>query len=110
MIVISFEAGEWRPKVDCDHCGELIEDARHGNYEWEIDADGQPTTGEVFFTHKACCRAFENEHGGRASWHCGELGLLPVMLGNNLGLDWELGLGGSLQRSAELTQMLSPAR
>ena len=65
------------PVIECDHCGKLIE--RSGNYEWKHDGDGM-----IYFTHKECCRTFEEQHGGRAQWYCTEIACLPVYLLNNL--------------------------
>lgn len=72
-----------RPVVLCDQCGEPILDARDGNYHWQADdttfADG-PSRRFAFFTHKACCGAFELERGGAASWFAMELAdLLPAL-------------------------------
>jgi hypothetical protein len=71
------------PVVVCDHCGEVIKDAKEGNYEFHAGG------GPVFFTHKRCCRAFEEAYGGRRMWWWCSLECLPIYLGNNLKLDWE---------------------
>ncbi len=68
------------PLVLCDECGEPIRDARDGNYQWQADGDGSGTGGRrfAFFTHKACCDAFERGRGGAAAWYAMELSdLLP---------------------------------
>ncbi len=70
------------PVIECDHCGKVIE--KSGNYEWQPDGDGT-----IYFTHKGCCRAFENEHGGRSAWWCTEIDCLPVYLLNNLGIRYK---------------------
>lgn len=75
------------PILLCDQCGELIVDARDGNYQWL--ADTEAGTGTVrrwtFFTHKRCSHPFEQERGGAAAWYAEELAaLLPA-----------LGLGGA---------------
>ena len=72
------------PVVVCDHCGEVIEDAQEGNYEFPLDG------GPVFFTHKGrCSLAFEEANGGQDAWGVMELSVLPIYLGNNLKLDWK---------------------
>lgn len=73
--------GRYCPVVRCDFCGELIEDARQGNYEWRFPA------GPIFYTHKACCYAFEDANGGRAAWGWAPLSELPPLLGHNLSMD-----------------------
>jgi hypothetical protein len=73
----------------CDHCGEQIESASQGNYQWRMRNDGSGTDGAVFFTHKHCCRAFEAANRGDVTWAWGELACFPVYLGNNLQLKWE---------------------
>jgi hypothetical protein len=50
------------PRVVCDFCGLPIDDAKQGNAEWQA---ADPT---VRYTHKRCCYAFEQSHGGRAVW------------------------------------------
>lgn len=86
-IYIKHENGLYRPVIGCDYCGQSITDAKDGNYEW-IDPAIAPT-GEIYFTHKRCCLAFEEAHGGRAIWLAGELAVLPLMLKNNLGISDE---------------------
>src|SRR5262245_1737485 len=72
------------PQVFCDHCGERITGV--GNYEYEMDLEAvEPVSGALFFTHKHCCYAFEQAHGGRARWHTDELQRLPGYLASNLG-------------------------
>jgi hypothetical protein len=68
------------PVVLCDHCGEQIEEATDGNYQWRPE-DGKT----VYFTHKPCCRAFEHTRGG--AWCAMELDVLPLYLSNNLKID-----------------------
>jgi hypothetical protein len=78
------------PVITCDFCGEIIEDAEGGNYEWEVDEHGQPVTGEIFFTHKGrCFLAFEEERGGSSCWYTGGLEVLFVYLVHNLKVDLE---------------------
>lgn len=74
MIRITLEEGRHSPRVVCDHCGKVIADAREGNYEWLCSVGGlAPATGEVFFTHKECCYAFEHARSGPELWMCDEL-------------------------------------
>jgi hypothetical protein len=69
------------PTVFCDHCGRRIRDARDGNYQWRPWGGG-----ELFYTHKSCCHAFEQVRGGDG---CAmELECLPVYLGNGLKVKW----------------------
>jgi len=74
------------PEVHCDYCQERIKSARHGNYEWEVDEQGAPTTGQMCFTHKLCSRPFRQANGeaeGR-HWFSMELADLLVFLPRNL--------------------------
>jgi hypothetical protein len=70
-----------RPLVFCDHCGRQIARARDGNYQWRAPG------GAVFFTHKECCHAFEEERGG--FWGAFDLQAFPQFLANNLGVKRE---------------------
>src|SRR5437773_1314801 len=87
-LQIQLEGGRYRPVVVCDHCGILIEDARRGNYQWLVGerarAGGENT---IFFTHKDCCRPFEEAHGGRRAWAWAPLSCFPIFLAANLNLD-----------------------
>jgi hypothetical protein len=76
------------PQIFCDHCGKIIENAREGNYQWRLDypmQDGE--TPHLFFTHKACCDAFETAQGG--SWAAIGLEALPFFLAHNLHVPWK---------------------
>jgi hypothetical protein len=75
-----------RPVVVCDHCGEQIEDAKDGNYQYRIDERGFPH-GPLYFTHKECCLAFEAADPERGVWSATELDYLPLYLVNNLKVD-----------------------
>lgn len=69
-IVMVFEQNHPHGEMDifitsiaCDHCGQLIEEDRQGNYYWLPPVD--PADGARFpvhFVHKKCCRAFEAEN------------------------------------------------
>lgn len=87
-IRIQHESGCFKPVVVCDHCDEPIEDAKEGNYQWRVEC-GQPVDGQMFFTHKSCCRDFELANGGRVGWFWTSLDALPVFLANNLKVDWQ---------------------
>ena len=53
------------PIVVCDHCGERIEQASHGNATWLVDAtDGFEAAagGDIAHTHKTCDAAFVAAH------------------------------------------------
>lgn len=75
------------PQVFCDWCGGRIESVSNGNYEWKVNLETrEPVDGQIYFTHKQCCRDFEEAHGGRVSWASIGLGALLVYLPRNLGL------------------------
>lgn len=76
------------PVIVCDHCGEVIEHASEGNYQWQHPSE-ESAIAPMVFTHKACCRPFEHAHGGRPAWSAIPLEALPVYLVRNLGLTWK---------------------
>lgn len=76
------------PVVICDHCGEVIEDARDGNYQWQ-GAIHEDEIALMVFTHKACCDPFEHAHRHEGSWCAIGLDALPHFLLRNLGLTWK---------------------
>lgn len=89
-VTIRMEKGINKPVIICDHCGQRIDDAREGIYQWQVDDRGRPVgEGVMRFTHNDCCRSFETAHGGRRAWCWGPLSCLPVFLLRNLRLDWE---------------------
>jgi hypothetical protein len=73
------------PAILCDHCGKEITDARDGNYEFRCDEHAVGPT--LYFTHKACCAAFDDAqpHVMGAM----ELDVMFVYLANRLKLDWD---------------------
>src|SRR5262245_60102707 len=76
------------PVILCDHCGREIDDARQGNYQWTMSplAPGRPVA--LYFTHKACCRDFEQARPlPEGLWGWTPLECLPVYLANNLKVD-----------------------
>ena len=77
------ENGLYMPTVACDLCGKEIRTAADGNYQWLWNDQ----VARLYFTHKACCDAFEKRHGG--DWGSMELMCLPVCLVANLGIDWD---------------------
>ena len=81
-VKIDTADGFLTPLIVCDECGEPIRDARDGNYHWQADGDGPgPGRRFAFFTHKACCDAFERGRGGAAAWYAMELAdLVPSLL------------------------------
>jgi hypothetical protein len=89
-LIMQDRDGHACPVVVCDHCGERIEDARDGNYQWRMGLRDTDWGSRVFFTHKRCCHAFEQAHPEEGfTWGAIELECFPVYLGNNLRLDWE---------------------
>ena len=72
----------YAPVVVCDHCGEQIENAAQGNYQWRVNREGN-LMGAVFFTHEKCRDDFEKAHSG-VWWYARELSSLPLHLSNNL--------------------------
>ncbi len=89
-LKIDTSDGFLTPLIICDECGEPIRDARDGNYQWQADGDaqGQSPGGRrfAFFTHKACCDAFERGRGGAAAWYAMELSDLVPRLAASLRL------------------------
>jgi hypothetical protein len=79
-LVILHEEGRACPTLICDACGQKIETARAGSYQWDF-LDGGP----VFFVHKACHQRLEARHERHMGW-C-ELEALLVYLRNSLGVD-----------------------
>lgn len=85
-IKIVLDNNLYCPKIFCDYCGNEIEDAKQGNYEWKSGFNAG-FTSEIFFTHKQCCFPFEEQHGGRSTWMTGELQVFPLFLKRNLNID-----------------------
>ena len=75
------------PAIICDHCGKPIARADDGNYHWRFDGRSDYPGAPMYFTHKACCRAFETQNPG--PWGAMGLDCLLVYLSNVLDLDWE---------------------
>ena len=89
-IVIEFTGRYAAPKILCDHCGKMITTAEDGNYQWSNAAgteEGQTTA--LFFTHKACCDAFEHTRGDSYTWSAIDLECLPYFLAENLQVSWQ---------------------
>ena len=84
MIRVVFRQGRYTPRIFCDQCGQEISES--GNYVWEVDEQHQPVTGELFFTHRECSRAFEEARGGRDRWFGGSLKDFPAYLARTLGM------------------------
>jgi hypothetical protein len=88
-LVIQFNGPAAAPKIFCDHCGQEILEAKDGNYQWSHAGgcdDGQ--TAVIYFTHKACCDAFERTHGDPYAWGAIGLEALPYFLMQNLKVSW----------------------
>jgi len=88
-LLIKLQGPISRPVVICDHCNKEITDAQDGNYQWLMRTSGDGVEGEVYFTHKSCCDAFESAHPPSWRWGAMELDCLLVYLANNLKVDWE---------------------
>jgi hypothetical protein len=85
-LLIQYTGPYAAPTVVCDHCGTPITDAKDGNYQWSHEVLGEGVTAPMLFTHKACCRAFEQARGG--SWGAIGLECLPFYLAHNLHVTW----------------------
>ena len=85
-LVIHYNGPYAAPQIVCDHCGKMITDATDGNYQWPHEALGEGVTAPMFFTHKTCCHAFEQTHGG--DWGAIGLECLPYFLAHNLHVSW----------------------
>ena len=92
---IHIQVGEddlWAPITICDRCGEQIEDAREGNYSWQVSREGKPVDGRIYFAHKKCCRVLEarmaatGQHTDSMHWFWEELARFPLYLCTNLSL------------------------
>lgn len=87
-LVIKAEGDLSKPVIICDHCRKEISEARHGNYQWRMSESGEGIEGQVYFTHKSCCHAFEEANPGPL-WGAMELDCLLVYLSNNLKVNWD---------------------
>src|SRR5262245_61150818 len=97
-LVIQFRGPYSAPTIICDHCGKAITRAQDGNYEWSHaagTAEGQ--TAPMYFTHKTCCHAFEQAHGG--GWGAIGLEALPAFLATNLHIPWSQATAKARQMS-----------
>jgi hypothetical protein len=77
-LSMCYENGNCVPTVVCDFCGKQIRRAADGNFQW-LWSD---QAARLYFTHKDCCDAFEERHGG--DWGVLELACLPAFLVRNL--------------------------
>jgi hypothetical protein len=79
------------PVIVCDYCGEQIQNAQEGNYQWRMRPDHpEANIHRIYFTHKKCCDAFETANHHEDDWWAAmELDCLPIYIGNNLELDWK---------------------
>jgi len=75
------------PTFVCDHCKGEITEGHLANYTWQVNERGNPVTGNIFYTHKKCCAAFEERNGGRGRWCADELSHLPTYINLNLKID-----------------------
>jgi hypothetical protein len=83
-LSVSHEGPLCRPVIVCDHCGEIIRDAKDGNYMWKPNDHQEREVFRMSFTHKACCHVFEQQRG--SGWFAEELAALPCFLLVNLNL------------------------
>jgi hypothetical protein len=84
--MVRIEEDRYGPKLFCDQCGEEINDAQDGNFEYQVDGTGAPLAG-IFFTHKRCCYAFEMQTRREGlDWYAEELPVLPFRLAANLNM------------------------
>jgi len=75
-----------KPGVICDACGKPITEARDGNAQWKMGDEGKGSGCRIYFTHKACCHAFDHANPGMGA---NELSHFMVFLANNLKINWE---------------------
>lgn len=116
LKIITDEHGNACPQVFCDWCGQRIERAADGNYQW-VMWDNRKVVYEdaPIFTHKRCCWAFEH-HNAAPHRHFGacDLQCLPIYLANNLELNWVSALKSSRIMSGFegdfITQRLDPEK
>jgi hypothetical protein len=88
-LVIQVNGPYAAPKILCDYCGKEIADAKEGNYQWShVGGYEEGQTAEIYFTHKDCCHAFEQTHGGHYGWGAIGLEALPYFLMQNLKVSW----------------------
>lgn len=71
------------PQTFCDWCGERIDRADDGNFEYRVGNDAQPE-GPIMFTHKRCSWPFREAHGGQGAWYWDELSRFPIQVAANL--------------------------
>jgi hypothetical protein len=87
MPLVIIERGRLSvPAIICDHCGKEIKTAADGNYHWRPRTSKQGERSAVFFTHKACCHAFDRSHPSGGADAMG-LDDLLAFLANNLSWD-----------------------
>lgn len=84
MISLIRKNGRGCPVVFCDHCGEIIEDARIGMvlYDRRFDAEGDQT--QPIFLHKGKCDAAVKEKHQMSGW--AELQTFLMDLTHNIGI------------------------
>ena len=88
MLKIELSGTRYAPVITCDWCEKHITEASEGHYEYEVDEQGRPLNETIFFTHKQCCQAFEEAHGGPGRWQMDDLQCFPIQLGRSLLIDW----------------------
>lgn len=88
MLGVRRKGKFYQPVALCDHCTQVIEDAKEGTYLWEVDEQAEPT-GRMAFTHKQCNRAYEAAHPPIGHWMWDSLGFYPLMLAANLHVEWK---------------------
>ena len=74
--------------IVCDHCGNQIESADDGGYEWLQPDDTEPgKLVDVVFLHKDC--SYPHELASGSLWHSMELSVMLPYLVRNLSVDME---------------------
>jgi hypothetical protein len=87
-VVIKLKNNRSCPIVVCDFCGQEIEDVGDGNSQWKMEEAEEAAGATLYFTHKACCRPFEQANQGPL-WGADQLDHFMAFLAANTNLDWE---------------------
>jgi hypothetical protein len=88
MIKMVVEGQKAFPKVFCDQCEQVIDDAKKGNALWAVGDELLQGGGRIYFTHKQCNHLFEHTHDGQDGWAWMPLEIFPIQLSANLHLRW----------------------
>ena len=89
-LVIQFNGPYAAPTIVCDYCEKEITAVTDGNYQWSQTAEADDgAVAAMYFTHKACCDAFEHAQGDPYAWNAIGLECLPYFLAENLQVSWQ---------------------